>query len=128
MRRTALSTLPLLLMSACASVSNYPLAACKVHANGYVLTMHGIRDNMTHSIVMFLLKPTYEAKLELLVPRISDSVQGSNVVRLDGQSEHFSGFINFSESSVEVSLLHGTVDPQIPFDWNGHYQLAQCIK
>jgi len=128
MRKIARLLHVVLALAGCASVSNAPVAECHKRADGYVLTMHGVRNNMTHSIVMFLLKPTYEAKLELLVPKISGSVQGSEAVRLDDPTERFSGSIDFSSGTVALSLLFGTVRPQIPLDWNGRYQLTQCIK
>jgi hypothetical protein len=128
MRKVALLMLVALALSSCASVANFPAAECEKRPDGYALVMHGIRDNMTHSIVRFMLQPTYEAKLELLVPKISGQVDGSEVVHVVDPTERFSGAIEFTKGAVVLSLLHGTVNSQIPLDWNGRYQLTRCVK
>ena len=128
MRKVVLLMLVALSLSSCASVTNFPVAECQKRPDGYALVMHGIRGNMTHSIVRFMLKPTYEAKLELLVPRISGQVHGSEIVLLGDPTERFSGAIEFSNGSVALSLVHGTGEYKVPFDWNDRYQLTQCVK
>ena len=127
MRKPALCALVALALSGCASVGNFPVATCKSRPNGYALVMHGIRDNGTHSLIMFMLKPKYEANFELLVPRISGQVQGKEVVSASDKAKLFSGEIIFSDGAVVVSLLNGTLNPH-PSDWNGRYQLAQCAQ
>ncbi len=127
LRKLGVFTFAAALLSGCASVGNFPVAECQERPDGYALVLRGIRNNGTHSLIAFMLKPTYETNVELLVPRISGLVSGGEVVDAAYPAERFSGSAEFSDGVVTLSLSHGS-SPQVPLNWNGHYRFGRCTK
>ncbi len=127
MRKIALTVLLVSSLASCATPErNFPVAQCQKRPEGYALIMHGMRDNMTHSFLAFVVKPSYQAQLELLVPRVTGKVDGREAVHLARESQKFSGDIEFSTGTAVVALTTGA--NAAPWAWNGRYRLGQCTE
>ncbi len=123
--RAAPWALSLSLLAGCATPGNAPDVQCQRRPDGHLLVFHAVRDNLTHSIVLFLLSPTVKDRMELVVPRIAGLVPASEVIDLDNPSRHFDGALQFSGDSVDVKLIQAQ-EPRAPSDWNGRYRLGPC--
>ena len=86
--------------------------------------MHG---NMTHSIVRYIFKPLEEDSEEFQVPRITGTIEGSEIQHPPGTYE-YGGTMEFHPPQLFINLHIVDTDRNInrPLNWNGRYQLSRC--
>jgi hypothetical protein len=125
-----LLTLPL---TSCASVENDQDASCREETSGYVLTVTGRRDNMTHSLLRFLLQPTVKAYASFEVPRVIGVVPAAEVSYYNEPKLRLTGAVEFTGTTMKVDLHYVAGDvngseASVPLSWNGSYNLSPCIK
>jgi hypothetical protein len=121
-------TLPL---TACASDENDQDASCHEEVSGYVLTVTGRRDNVTHSLLRFLLQPTVKAAASFAVPRVLGIVPAAEVSYYNEPKLRLTGAVEFTGATMKINLYYVAVDANgseasVPLSWNGSYSFPLC--
>lgn len=119
----------LIALTSCAIVHNNPIVTCH-HSDGLQsLRLNGYRDNKTHSLIMFAVRPSVAAQTEFIVPGLFGSIPGSSVKWSTYPEARLSGSITITEKTATVDLyLQPNPNSSIPLDWNGFYELQSCDR
>jgi hypothetical protein len=123
----ALLTVLLALISGCASQTNFVRASCRMNLTNYEITLTGTRPSRSHSLIRAVVDPTQEESQTFQVPRISGSVDGSEIPTPHGFYK-YGGTIEFQGPQLLVNLHYINTDQNLqdPLSWNGAYQLDAC--
>ena len=113
-------------LSSCALVRNDPGATCNSSNGVQILRLTGYRDNKTHSLIMFALRPSVPAHTEFVVPALVGLIPGAVVRWSEYPNAKLGGSIIFKETKATVDLyLQPKPDSTVPLDWNGTYEIHQ---
>ena len=121
-----LIALVLIFVSGCALNSNDPVATYRNVGTQYEITMTGRRGNMAHDPISSLFRGSSPASMVILVPRITDQVQGKEIPVEKGYYSYL-GKVEFIDNTILVDLMYNNTDVNKlePTLWNGKYKLQK---
>lgn len=117
--------MPLLIIG-CSTVYNYENARVYSRNSFYVLELKGKRRLMAHDLISAIKAETYEATLEIMLPRNSGRINGSDIVVKRGHYK-YSGYVDIQAKTIVVDLKYINTDKNELQEsgWSGSYKFTK---